>query len=145
MPHPSWVGRIEWFRRHRYPEPAPYCCEDQELLLRASTLSRYHCLPISLLAYRVRTCTPWRKLWRTRISLAQVQINHFLGGRRYVQAILACATAFLRLCRDAMGRLRITQFFVRQSSITPEEVLAWNELISSLKDGSKFIVIKPRS
>jgi glycosyltransferase involved in cell wall biosynthesis len=44
MAHPSWMGRTEWFRRNAYQDPAPYCCEDQELLLRAHC--RLNFLPI---------------------------------------------------------------------------------------------------
>ena len=32
---------IEWFRKNRYSEPAPYFCEDQELLLRTYSVSHF--------------------------------------------------------------------------------------------------------
>ena len=40
LPHPTWMGRIEWFRKYRYADPGPYFCEDQELLLRSHEQSR---------------------------------------------------------------------------------------------------------
>lgn len=45
MPHPTWMGRTEWFRRNPYAEPAPYCCEDQELLLRTYKSCCFAVLP----------------------------------------------------------------------------------------------------
>ena len=50
--HPSWMGRADWFRRHRYRIPEVVLAEDQELLLRAYRESRFACLDEVLLAYR---------------------------------------------------------------------------------------------
>jgi hypothetical protein len=34
MPHPSWIGKVTWFRQYYYKDPAPYCCEDNETCVR---------------------------------------------------------------------------------------------------------------
>jgi glycosyltransferase involved in cell wall biosynthesis len=52
MPHPTWFGRIDWFRRHRYGVPDALRAEDQELLMRAADQSRYAACPEVLLGYR---------------------------------------------------------------------------------------------
>jgi glycosyltransferase involved in cell wall biosynthesis len=106
MPHPSWMGRIEWFRRHRYQDPGPYCCEDQELLLRAYRISRYHTLPMQLLTYRVRSHTAWRKLWRTRMALGAVQYRYFRDLGEWGSLLLACTVTLLRMGRDVWRELR---------------------------------------
>jgi glycosyltransferase involved in cell wall biosynthesis len=49
--HPTWMGRLEWFRTYQYREEARRC-EDQELLLRACPTSRFANLPEPLLGYR---------------------------------------------------------------------------------------------
>jgi hypothetical protein len=49
--HPTWMGKIEWFRTHRYRGYARRC-EDQELLLRSFTRSRFANIPDPLLGYR---------------------------------------------------------------------------------------------
>ena len=54
MPHPTWMGRLQWFKKNHYAEPAPYLCEDQELLLRTFEESNFSCLEEVCLAYRVR-------------------------------------------------------------------------------------------
>lgn len=106
MPHPSWMGRIDWFRAHPYQDPGPYCCEDQELLLRAHRFSRYHMLPMQLLSYRVREHTSWRKQWRTRKALFGVQARYFLRHRAIGAIALAFVATLLRVGRDAVAEIR---------------------------------------
>jgi glycosyltransferase involved in cell wall biosynthesis len=96
MPHPSWMGRIQWFRRHLYMSPAPYCCEDQELLLRAHRVSKYHSIDDVLLLYRVREHTPLKKLWRTYWSLLKVQLGYFTQHRDFFYAWMSVCVAIAR-------------------------------------------------
>jgi glycosyltransferase involved in cell wall biosynthesis len=51
MPHPTWMGRKAWFSQYRYNAKARKA-QDQELLYRAYTHSRYAGLDTVLLAYR---------------------------------------------------------------------------------------------
>jgi len=51
LAHPTWMGKRDWFLRHRYREAARRA-QDQDLLLRAHESSRYACLPDVLLGYR---------------------------------------------------------------------------------------------
>jgi glycosyltransferase involved in cell wall biosynthesis len=51
LAHPTWMGRTEWFRRHRY-DPTVTKAQDQDLLLRAWDSSRYAALVEPLLGYR---------------------------------------------------------------------------------------------
>jgi glycosyltransferase involved in cell wall biosynthesis len=65
MAHPTWMGRIEWFRRYRY-DPDAVLSEDQELLLRAFRYSVYANLPDVLLGYReekLNLAYIWRSRW----------------------------------------------------------------------------------
>ena len=105
MPHPSWMGRVSWFRCHYYPDPGPYCCEDNELLLRAHKTSTYGAVDLVLLAYRVRTHTPWKKLWRTRRALAAVQIKYFFEKGEHIPAAFSCAAMFFRVVRDLRNEI----------------------------------------
>lgn len=105
MPHPSWMGRTEWFREHLYQDPGPYCCEDQELLLRAYHSSHYHALPEFLLTYRLRSHTPWLKLWRTRRALFAVQTRFFANRREWMAVLLAFFVTMLRVGKDVAGEL----------------------------------------
>ena len=51
MPHPTWVGKIAWFRANRYLSEADGA-EDSNLLFRTYKASKFECLPEPLLAYR---------------------------------------------------------------------------------------------
>lgn len=51
MPHPTWMGRAEWFRAHPYDEHA-IRAEDQHLLYRTHRRSRFAAIETPLLAYR---------------------------------------------------------------------------------------------
>ncbi len=77
MPHPSWLGKVAWFRQHRYGIPEVLRAEDQELLLRAMPESRYYCLPEILLAYRQGTFNLQKSLLaRKGLYLSQMRIFH---------------------------------------------------------------------
>lgn len=105
MPHPSWMGKTHWFKKHRYQEPAPFCCEDCELLLRTYKQSIFDAIEPTLLAYRVRSYTPWRKQWRTRIAMASVQVRYFAKQRDLRSAALTCVVTVLRFLRDLESKV----------------------------------------
>lgn len=137
MPHPTWMGRIEWFRRNPYQDPAPYCCEDQQLLLRAHLSSCYHSLPEPLLAYRVRSHTQWQKLWRTRVAVLKMQYGYFLSQGQWGSAALSTALALARIGCDAWCELRHRLPLpakVRRGAMAPfEECRRWELQIQALK------------
>jgi len=51
LPHPTWIGKLEWFKRWRY-DPGWLGAEDQDLLLRSFSASRFAAIPEPLLGYR---------------------------------------------------------------------------------------------
>jgi len=51
MPHPTWMGRTDWFRKNPYRADA-HRMEDKELLFRTHARSQFACLNEPLLAYR---------------------------------------------------------------------------------------------
>jgi glycosyltransferase involved in cell wall biosynthesis len=137
MAHPSWLGRTEWFRRHGYEDPAPYCCEDQELLLRAHYSSCYHTLPTYLLAYRIRTHTPWKKQFHTRVSMGKMKIRHFLDRQELVNALLS---GFIELARaghdvwkEICHRLSLPTKVGNCSIPAQKERQEWESLITAIK------------
>lgn len=99
LPHPTWVGRRDWFLRNPYRTPEVKRAEDQELLVRASPTSRYACLPDVLLAYRLgapdlrKTLVARRHQW-----LAQFRLLAARGDWR--GAALSCVYGALKVGRD---------------------------------------------
>jgi len=113
IPHPTWMGKTEWFQRNPYLSPGPYFCEDQELLLRTHEFSRFHVLPELLFAYRVRSQSNVAKLRRTRLTLMRIQWAYFVAAANYYYALLsflsclgkiACDYSREGLCRGAQVR-----------------------------------------
>jgi glycosyltransferase involved in cell wall biosynthesis len=51
LAHPTWMGRLSWFRTRPYWAGAALVA-DQDLLLRTHSESRFECLPEILLGYR---------------------------------------------------------------------------------------------
>lgn len=99
LPHPTWMGRAGWFRGHPYRTPEVVRAEDQELLLRASTDSRYACLPEVLLGYRLGAAD-LRKTLVARRSLLAAQWLLFVERGQWWNAALACACGAMKVARD---------------------------------------------
>lgn len=135
MPHPTWCGKLEWFKKNRYKEdPAPYCCEDQELLLRAYANSCFHVLPKYLLAYRIRSHTPMRRLWRNRWAWCRAQVTFLCKRSDYLFIIFAVLAAIARLCRDVSEKLKsfAGQSISRYGKIEPELRQYWEARIAAM-------------
>jgi glycosyltransferase involved in cell wall biosynthesis len=105
LPHPTWMARSDWYNRFRYAVPAPYLCEDQEILLRSYSESRFACTPEALLEYRVANRPSLSKLLRTRRSYLRIQLSHFVSHGMYKFAFLSLGGFLLKLARDVI-RLR---------------------------------------
>lgn len=103
LPHPTWMGRIEWFRRHRYASPGPYGCEDQELLLRTFRDSRFATVPEILFAYRVRTKIDWGKSLKARSTLLGIQLRYFAAARQSHFGLLAALAFVARVALDSLN------------------------------------------
>jgi len=83
LPHPTWMGRIEWFRKFRYLIPEPHYCEDQDLLTRSYMSSRFALIPEILFAYRIRTRTNLKKQLKQRASVLRMQVRNFAALHRW--------------------------------------------------------------
>lgn len=106
FPHPAWMGRVEWFRRHRYAVPGPYFCEDQELLLRTYRVSRFGAVDKILFAYRIRGKHNWRRVAKTRWTFFWIQFHHFIGLKQYRYAFLAILVLAALASRDLVKMLK---------------------------------------
>lgn len=104
LPHPTWMGKITWFRRYRYATPGPYFCEDQELLLRSYEKSRFLMIMEPLFAYRIREKINYDKLLKTRIAVLKIQLQHFTPRRQLHYAIMTIMSFFVRLLMDIWTR-----------------------------------------
>ena len=137
FPHPSWMGRKAWFRDNRYADnPAPYFCEDQELLTRCWQYSRFAAVDQVLVAYRIRSTIDWYKLAKTRQATVDMQIKIFAQDRLWGQLALSILSHVIKSGADIMRR-RLGTF---KSATAPDAMLAadWNEVLKLLGQRPKL-------
>lgn len=125
LPHPTWMGRADWFRRHPYRLPEVQRAEDQELLLRASQSSRYACLEEVLLAYRQGGFRLGRSLLARR-SLLAAQLGLFRERRQWRYAGQAVLASTIKVAIDFAAALPACDglFFRRMRGAVPESAVA---------------------
>ena len=139
LPHPTWMGRIEWFRKHRYTVPGPYFCEDQELLLRSYRDSRLGTMDEILFAYRIRDKVDWRKLAKTRRAVFVTQWRHFVGLGQWRFALLAAAAFVAKLSSDLLKRMREGTFQPGRNIVDNAIVSEWHKILDGLATESKVL------
>lgn len=137
LPHPTWMGRIEWLRKHRYTVPAPYLCEDQELLLRSYRDSRFGTVDEILFAYRIRSQVNGQKLAKTRRSVFLMQLRHFSHWNQWHFALLATAMLFGRLIGDALKKMGRSPEQCRPDIVGDGIALEWQKIMNGLATQSK--------
>lgn len=120
LPHPSWMGRREWFLRNPYRLPEVRRAEDQELLLRSSVSSQFACLDEVLLAYR-QGPFQFARTWVARRALLSAQIGLFVQRKQWVLAIKSILGATLKVGVDCLCALPGLQslFFLRMREPIP--------------------------
>lgn len=137
LAHPTWMGKIEWFRFYRYAIPALCSSEDQEMLLRSHSFSHFATLPDILFAYRVHKKVNWRRLVRMRSDIIKFQIRYFIGTSKKHFILLAIIIFFARVAKDLIFMfLQPERRFIfghyRNSNITKNELLRWENVLKNL-------------
>lgn len=105
LPHPTWMGRTAWFRRHRYHLPEIHLSEDQELLLRSHSSSRFATVPEVLFGYRIRERKDWKRQARTRRAQLKMQLMHFVRAGQFSYALLSLLAYCARTGMDLVNAL----------------------------------------
>lgn len=136
LPHPTWMGKISWFRKYRYMLPGPYYSEDMDLLLRSYRNSRFGMLPDVLFAYRVRRDIVWVKQLNARKAVLGVQLRNFFRAKQWLYICLAVLVALLRLFADAFRILKqFIQIPTSRFDAVPDGVsINWRRVRESLLD-----------
>ena len=83
LAHPTWIGRMEWFRKHLYSLKAVRC-EDQDLLLRVYENSRFAALSEIVVGYREELSL--RKNVAGRRSFVRSVVREAIPKRQYAIA-----------------------------------------------------------
>lgn len=124
LPHPTWMGRANWFRHYQYRFPEVLRAEDQELLLRAYPDSCFACLDEVLLGYRQGSFNLTKTLLARR-TLLQAQIRLFVGRRQWVDLFLAIIASCFKVGVDLIAALPACNkvFFLRMAEPAPISVI----------------------
>lgn len=111
MPHPTWMGKAEWFKKNPYAIPEVIRAEDQDLLLRSSPHSKYHCLPETLLAYYLsdKNGLDFHKSWQARRSLWISQVKFFYHYGRITDIVMSTCNFIVKAIFDVFFSLGISR------------------------------------
>ena len=138
FPHPTWMGRTEWFHRHRYAVPAPYLCEDQELLLRSHRSSRFATVDEVLFAYRVRSRPDWRKFRKIRRVMLRQQLRHFLRTSQWLFAALALLAFATKTLRDEARRWRNAPAVGSAQEVSLDIQQQWSDVLTAVTNDGRL-------
>jgi len=95
LAHPTWLGKLEWFKRWRY-DPAWRKSQDQDLLLRAWSSSRFAALPQPLVGYR-QDAVSLRKSVLGRYYFSRAIVRRARGDGQMVRGALGVAEQLAKL------------------------------------------------
>jgi glycosyltransferase involved in cell wall biosynthesis len=98
LPHPTWMGKTEWFRRYKYNVNAVRT-EDQDLLLRSYRDSKFACLPEILLGYR-QDSVSFKNIFYGRRSYIKSLFRELSGHEQKVKLILGMLKHIVKLFID---------------------------------------------
>jgi len=120
LPHPTWMGRAEWFRKNQYALPEVIRAEDQELLLRTYPYSRFACLNEILLGYRQGEFKLSKTLIARR-SLLNAQIHLFKSRGEWKNLLLVIWVTFVKVIVDILASIPGFKnlFFLRMAGKAP--------------------------
>ena len=138
MPHPTWMGRTEWFKKYLYKIPEVLRAEDQELLLRSMTDSKFYSYPEVLLGYRQYSFN-FKKILVARISLLKTQIYYFINRKFFFYLLASIIIFSLNLFIDIILKLlRVPRKFFLQKIHMPSDSIRteFASLITILKKKS---------
>lgn len=133
LPHPTWCGRVNWFRNNPYDATLRYA-EDQDLLLRSFRHSRFGGLDQVLLGYRQDQLalkklipgrlTTARSAWRHGMAMGEVFPALAGISNHVVKGVADVATLALGFNRQMQAR--------RFKPVSPVVAEAWRQLQEKL-------------
>lgn len=137
LPHPTWMGKIAWFKRYRYGVDV-FRAEDQDLLLRTFEDSTFSCLPVVLLGYREGTLSI-RKAAPARFSFSKSLIRESVRRGRYWFVIVGPLAQAGKILVDVLAAvLGLSRFVLRRRALpaSEAEVSEWGKVVAALQLGS---------
>jgi glycosyltransferase involved in cell wall biosynthesis len=127
MPHPTWLGRIEWFRFNHYRSSADKA-EDQDLLFRTYLTSHFACIPDVLLGYRQDTRS-LSKMIAARRVFAKSFIETAIRRRQFLKVICLTLNITIKMIADILNIVCGIKFLRNKLDAIPQDTLGlWQEI-----------------
>lgn len=135
MCHPTYFGKVSWFREHRYDPSLPKS-QDQDLLLRSYAGSNFANLEEILLAYRDEKID-LKKIFESRKAWGKSMWRHF---RAEGKPLLSLKAVILQASRFIVESIAVGTGMERgilshrAQPCTENEVEKWNAIYQKLID-----------
>jgi glycosyltransferase involved in cell wall biosynthesis len=129
MPHPTWMGRTDWFRKNHYRADARRM-EDKELLFRTHARSRFACLNEPLLAYRENSLSV-AKIAVARANFIRVLVRNAGQLCTVPDALLGIFGQMARLALDLTAistGLNYRLLPHRARPVSPSQLRRWQQV-----------------
>ncbi|NJR20952.1 MAG: glycosyltransferase family 2 protein [Richelia sp. CSU_2_1] len=128
--HPTWMGKIEWFRTYQYRTWTTRI-EDYDILVRSYQNSRFACIPDILLGYRVANLSLKKSLVSrynlSRILLEKAWIEKKYGWTWGVVEQLAKASVDVVAMSTGLN-FKILRHRTGNHPVAPKELRQWKEI-----------------
>lgn len=98
LAHPTWMGKLGWFKMYRYREDMAKA-QDQDLLLRSYRRSHFAVLPEILTGYRQETLT-LKKIIPGRFHFSKAFVREAWKNSEYLPMFLAPFLQLIKLFVD---------------------------------------------
>lgn len=137
MPHPTWMGKIEWFGRNHYRIIA--AAEDQDLLIRTYRKSRFATVPQVVLGYREdRLSLPYRLSQRRQVtkSIVRNQSQQF----RFINVTLCLVSEAAKGLAETVAILTGLNYQIlrpRAPAIHSDEASRWYSVWDEVRHASE--------
>lgn len=132
--HPTWMGRLDWFKSFHYLAPGPFLCEDQELLLRSYPKSHFACLDQILFAYRVRNKMSFRRNFKIRLTMLKIQLAYFAVSGAYLHLLRAVLFFQIKLIGDALNKILGKGATNFSGKVDPQISQEWADVLTKLSE-----------
>ncbi len=97
--HPTWLGKIDWFRKWQYRDIERF--EDQDLLLRSHQFSQFANLKEPLSGY-YSSKKNLNKQWKARKNGFLVLFEYFSAQNKYGTCLFLLAITILKMAKDIL-------------------------------------------
>jgi len=144
LAHPTWIGKLEWFKRWRY-DPGWLGAEDQDLLLRSFSASRFAAIPEPLLGYRQNVLS-LRKSVRGRYYFSRSLLRAARSNGRILHGLRAVGEQAVKLAWEWVAiSSGVSRKLLRHRALpfTPEQAQAWRVVWAACHDASYTVPGKP--